>query len=993
MSWSELIENIEKLYNEIIIKEQLTKKEMIEDGILEVNERLTLEYLDFGYIYDDLKRLLLPILQNSHRDLQSNIEKKLTKVYFVALCEMIKHDYNRGMLITFKAVTRAEYIDTNRYYSLLRRVIANEGMQVSKINNKSQYEDAFILESGIPKKFSKDVLKMFQIYWRYFRAVELDERRRFIYKFIKGESIEKVYILDISDYNELTNLLERVKEFPEKVLYVFNKFEKIFMALDDYDDIYNLQQENISEIISFLNNSLGFKVENVLRSSDLEKVYLAYISELTINKFEKILRNLDKHDVIINPHGERLFVMEQNAKNLWCGIYRIKDIEYKVILDPTLSLSEMLNFECNKIHSLSDNYFFYSSKEYFDVEIDYKMVNPRYLYFMNQSRYVWIGKVPPASKVYIDDKEIKSLQNYSINYSIIKYYDRETKRNVLKVLLSRFKLNDKKYAYHKIDASLDNNTVITLGYANNRGMLYCENTYIDINKSQCQYKIRLYSDIEEISSNTLDLPDILMFDKWNGTEYRSGSSNIKHSGSLVCFSKDSFSTVESAIVVEEQYMFLDYNVTVFNISTNIERIEVCGIKWLFNKANKPYILLKQDNMLNQNVAYIPEDVVFKVINAEKISNCYLQVENESLHFRYKLQPEHYLDEMNLHEVVQGQNITVFHGKWFISLWDNQRKIDEFNFLIIPKIKVIQLDNIVLENTEVKVKIISESPCFSDLTGGFTDSIEYSMGIANMEINDGFITSSELKSTIFNDKYCINQEITIKPRVWGLRVKDYKKNDFQTDTNLALEQLSLPNKQFMVCSTGSFDALINGKSIKIYQGYNTIKWYEYFSSYAPTNIIRVSDGRNSSQFVLGLRSKLVLYDKYMQDSTYTIKFSYTGPLNEKMVIRAYVDGILVKEKSLESFRNRYFIYYSIEDIERFANKTLAVEYTSNYQKLPVGIYSEKIENLIRINNTNERKLIDYIKVDKLVEDYYYKSKDVYDIKSRVLEYINQIIGSR
>lgn len=992
MNWNELREVVEKLYSEIVAKEQLTKEEMINNGELDINDRLTQEYLDFGYLYDDLKRILLPALENSYRDLQPTVENKLTKVYFVALCEMIKHDYNRGMLITFKAVTGSDQIDTNRYYTFLKKVTANEGMQINKVNNKSQYEESFILESGIPKKFSKDVLKMFQIYWRYFRAVDQVERKRFINKFIKGESIEKVYILNSIDYTGLTNLRERVRDFPEKVLYVFNKFEKIFMAIDAYEDANKLQEANMSEILNYLNNCVGFNVENVLRSSDLEKVYWAYISELTINKFEKILRNLDKQDIIINPRGERFFASEQNSNNIWCGSYKIKGVEYKVILDPTISLSDMLAFECNKIHSLAENYYLYSSEDYFDIEIDYKMVNPRYLYYMNQSRYIWVGKVPPASKVYIDDKEIKSSQNYSINYSIIKYFDRETKRNMLKVLINRFKLNEKEYAYRKIVASLNNNTLLTLGHADNRGMLYRENAYLDIRQIQSEYKLRIFSDTEEIISFTLELPEILLYDKWNGTEYRSESVNTKNSGALVCFSKSDFSIREN-VVVEEKYKFLDYNVTVFNMSTNIEYVEICGTNWLFNKANRPYILLKQDNLLNQNVAYNPEDIVFKVINAEKINDCYLQIENENIHLRNKLDPKQYQNEMNFIDAVCGQNITVFHGKWFISLWENQRKVDEIDFLIVPKIEVTQLGSISLENTEVRVKISSESPCFSDLSGGYTDSIEYSMGVAKMEINDGFITSSELKSTIFNDKYCINQEVMIKPRVWGLRAKDYEKNEILIDTNLSLEQLKLPNKQCMVCSTNGFDALINGKSIRIYPGYNIIKWYEYFYTYTTSNVIKVSDRTNSSQFVLGLRSKIVFYDKYMHDTTYTLKFSFTGPVNEKMMIRAYIGGNLVMEKSLESLKNRYFIYYSIEDIQRFAGENLSIEYTSNYQKLPVRIYSEKIENFILSSNPRESKLIDYIRVDRLVENYYYPTKDIYNIKSKTLEFINQIIGSR
>lgn len=991
MNWTELREVIEKLYEEIIVKEQLTIVEMVRNGELGVTDRLTQEYLDFGYLYDDLKRILLPVLQNSNRSLQLNFEKKLTKVYFVALCEMIKHDYNRGMLITFKAVTGADHIDTNRYYTFLKKVIANAGIKVSKVNNKNQYEESFILESGIPKKFSKDVLKMFQIYWRYFRTVGFEERRSFIYNFIKGESIEKVYILDNSNYNELTNLRERVKDFPEKVLYVFNKFEKIFMVMDDYDDIGNLQERNMDQILKYLNNLLGFNVENVLRSSDLEKVYWAYISELTIHKFEKILRNLDKQDIIINPQGERLFAFEQSSKNIWCGIYKIKGIEYKVILDPTLSLSEMLVYECNKIHSLADNYFFYSSEEYFDIEIDYKTINPRYLYYMNQSRYIWVGKVPPASKVYVDGKEIKSSQNYNMNYSVIKYFNRENKKNELKIIINRFKLNDKVYAYRQIQASLDNNIALILGYADNRGMLYSENTYLDICKSQIEYALRILCDNEEINNSTFVLPNLLLFDKWNGTEYKSESPNTKNSGSLVCFSKSDFSTGESTVVVEEKYMFLDYNVTVFDISTNIECIEICGIKWLYNKANRPYILLKQDNLLNENVAYNPEDIVFKVINAEKISDCYIQVENESLHFRYKLEYEHYHNEITFLETIRGHSGISLHGKWFISLWENQRKIDEIDFIIVPKIRVTQIENIVLENTELKVKVSSESPCFSDLTGGYSNSIEYSMGIANMEINDGFITSSELKSTIFNDKYCVSQEIRIKPRIWGLRVKDYEKNVFLTDTNVSLENLSLPNKQCTVCATVGFDALINEKNIKMYPGYNNVKWYEYFQHYAPSNVIRISDGRNSSEFVFGLRSKLVIYDKYLHNSNYTLKFSFTGPTNEKMIIRAYVNGNIVMERNFESVKNRFFIYYTIEDIQRFVNHNLIIEYISNYQKLPVRIYSEKIDNISPINKVLECRLIEYIRVDKLVEEYYYKSKDIYDIKSKALECINQIIG--
>ena len=358
MTIKECLDIIEKLYREISIIEENTVQALS----LSSSDDLHQEDLDFSNLYIELKSLLIPVLENYKYLFKTSYASKIKKVYYVALCEMIKQDFYRGMLITFRNVTGTNISNMNHYYDLLSIVSRSQGLQIEQKAGRRMFERAYILETGIPRNMSKNVMKMFLIYWRYFREEEKLKRLELFRSYLQGQEYEDEYILDPKDAELFEKYREELCEYSDKVYLVFNKLDDIFSLLDSYNDL-DIDVTN-SSYIEQINAKLGYDMRTVLRDSDISKIYDAYMRKLTISKFKKILRNLPRKETIITPKG---FTSnsEKIEKNIVCGIYGIRGNKYEVVIDPTIGLEDMIAFSCETVHSLGKDYYCYLSRDYF----------------------------------------------------------------------------------------------------------------------------------------------------------------------------------------------------------------------------------------------------------------------------------------------------------------------------------------------------------------------------------------------------------------------------------------------------------------------------------------------------------------------------------------------------------------------------------------------------------------------------------------------------
>ena len=119
-------------------------------------------------------------------------------------------------------------LNTNRYYDLIQQVSDYQNINIIIQNGRRLFEETYILETGIPKNLTTNVIKMFRIYWRYFREIPREERLSIIHDYLYGNELYDEYILDSSDAKLFEYYRDSIEKFPKKAIKVFDRLDLIF---------------------------------------------------------------------------------------------------------------------------------------------------------------------------------------------------------------------------------------------------------------------------------------------------------------------------------------------------------------------------------------------------------------------------------------------------------------------------------------------------------------------------------------------------------------------------------------------------------------------------------------------------------------------------------------------------------------------------------------------------------------------------------------------
>lgn len=996
MNFSEYQNTIKKLSSEINIIEQNTIHSLSSrERLFENDDRMSQEQFDYSSIYEGLKEILMPSI-DYYTYLHDDSKKLLAqKVFFVAICEMIKQDYNRGMLITFRNVTGETEINTNRYYDLLQRVSDSQELLIEKSNGRRLFEKTYILETGIPKNLTKYVIRMFKIYWRYFREIEAQERRLEIHNYLFGDELSQVYIVDPQDARIFEDYRNYLKDFPEKAIRVFDKLDDIFTALDECDELIN--DNEYEDLIETINSKVGFDISTVLRDSELISIYYSYLQQIPINKLLKILNNLPKNERIIMPDGSNRIIEGINEKNICCGVYQVRGNRYDVVIDPVISLDDIIGMNCNRIISLAKDYYCYVSRNEFEIDYDGREVQARRLIYKGQERLIWFGKLAPASIAYVDGKKVVSSEIYKRSIVVNKYFDYDKRESRLQIKINSIKVNYPENKYKKLTISVNGKEDQLLAVGDSQGKFYREGIQIELDENR-KYDIKYRVNNEDIFNDVIELKKNYLFDKWNGTEYFSDKKNNTHSGSFVYFSSSRLDENSCQFQIETSYYACGYFIYEFSTKTTTKIVEVDDAIYSFERAGKPSLYICAEEGVQQ--FYDDLSLIrFRVVNLDENGQYAVYIENSNGTTRYACSEKEYI----LSDLVLKQKECV-SGKWNISIWEKQKKLDEVGFTLIPKIYLEQ-KKVTLDGKDVYLNISSDEECFMSSLGGYTSTIEVNIGQAELIVENDEIRSTDIEYYVYLDKYEICKAITFVPSVWSFRAKEKESIFWERKQQISVNT-SKPNEtKVAVLSNANMMVYVNGNEKWIQPGINEISIVNTIGILRKRNEIVVTDGSNSWKQLVTCNTFYEFKGISVEKDT-VITIQYNGPVSENLIIRYFINGILEKNIYKESFKNNFLIHILLGETSNIVGKRISVDIKNESVNVPTGIFDEvivfekKTSELEKkeINKKNKKNKLEsiskYVDVNSLKTIYYNNNSEpkmeisIKKIQEKIGEWLNE-----
>ncbi len=331
----------------------------------------------------------------------------LTKARFVAIagiCEMIKDEFTGNFWNLYKSYIGWDH-DSYVYDNLWEVGFHEIGILLIKNYNRREFVQSLILESGIPKSRSGDLIRFFIIYWRYFRDYEKIEQ---LILDIKNNEID-FWDLPKEDVQFLREIIDQIEQYTTAFALTVEKLGVIFSYIENSDKILSDCIDNyINEII--LNT--GIDPISILRDKrQLINLYKRIIGVINPYKLKILIQKQPPGEKIKLPSGKS----EKNNKyhKPSYGIYTISETKYTCLPSTAYTLNDLEDLPYDKIIKGS-NVVILKSESVITVMVNSKNRNDLVREFYNAQRlfkgYIFFKVIQPAEKLIIRTSNKKIIE-------------------------------------------------------------------------------------------------------------------------------------------------------------------------------------------------------------------------------------------------------------------------------------------------------------------------------------------------------------------------------------------------------------------------------------------------------------------------------------------------------------------------------------------------------------------------------------------------------
>lgn len=967
MNFKQFVEEIRRLDAIITSRIEIKKLEFNEEGYKNV-KKIQYEHIDLDDIFNDLINIIAPSIDYFNVLKNNPVSKQLYRVFIAALCQISKNGFSQGGIL--KQID--EYIgfefNRNRYYRLIKSALKSEKIKVLS-QEGHKYEATIVYESGIPKKFHKDIFKFFKLYWKWMKGIETEERRDFLRAFVEFKEISDVYVYDKNDYNKMKYYRDQMNYFQEKVIKTCIRLDKIYSEIDKID--YDINEANINDICINISEKLGYNINLVISAEDISKDIIESSHIVGFVKFKKILENLLPNEEITLPTGQKINKDKYYVDNFICGIHIVKNIKYEVIYPFGLSCNDYLQLPRDKVIKRND-YYIYTSNNYFEVEVDGYPVNVRELIWNNTDIYIYVGKVPKASCAYIDGFLVNGTEDIKIEAFIRKYWDRNEKKNKLILCLSDIKIFNPKYSMKTLELQTNVSSKKIIRSINQKGHRRIREEDVVIETLDVSsIIIRAYINDEIIATKEISVNDEYIYSLQTGTRIndRIDRNEVQYDTRIVIFSKKEI--YKTNVELTQHDRFLNMFVYIGKIDLNNEEILINDrVIEVFISYN-PTIKLNASSTYveNQLVVQAQNEIRFKCINCSD-ENMFIKIVHGAQRCKGKsLNEIEDISNFSLRDL--GIELNDYYGKWSLLLFKEQEIIYNLSFIVPASIDYRFNKKYYLENEEVTITVSSAYDCFL-YDGEFTNRMVLDIGKANLSFNDNVIVADNMEVEVLDYICNVPYRLTVKPEIWGVRrLKDKSLQVF--DNKVELDYID-DKASLALCSTCSLNLTLiiqdTETEYTIEKGINNILWHQLINDWKIINYLDIRDHYDHNLRVRVNYNPSLKFAKYSYGHfDLSLVYSYTGPIGVDLDFNIFVNGVSRSKFSEKTTYSNYEFYNVIEERNYNVGDILSVEARINKEDA-----FELVD--IEIKETNLREFLnlnDYLNTLKLL-NLHYKKED-------------------
>jgi hypothetical protein len=328
---------IEELYEKICIQREQCISEYKKAGFAPP-ERISFEEIDLSEFTNDMlsihKTLVWSIFNCRLSDSQA---KKARFIAIGGICELIKSEYVGKFWKLYEKTLFDE--KTNYIYNAIwAKGFREIGISLIR-GERREFVQTLVLESGVPKTRAGDIIRFFEIYWRYLRSKQVSE------VIIALKDGSPLYSIPISDRNILKSLSETASEYSHAFSLAISRLSTIFEYISESDEIYS---GNIDEYAEKIYRVTKINPLTILRDKDqLRRLYNKILGHVTPEKLKRIIEGKPPGTMVALPDGS--LTRTDQYESIAYGTHTIDGAVFSCVPASNMDIQALFSSEFDKI--------------------------------------------------------------------------------------------------------------------------------------------------------------------------------------------------------------------------------------------------------------------------------------------------------------------------------------------------------------------------------------------------------------------------------------------------------------------------------------------------------------------------------------------------------------------------------------------------------------------------------------------------------------------